>query len=251
MAINLLILGGTAQARCLADAVAAAQLRATVSYAGRVKHLRCVAVPHRVGGFGGIAGLQAYLEANAITHLVDATHPFAVQMSRHAVAACARTGVPMVALTRPQWSPQCGDTWQTVADIDAAVAALSGPAERIFLAIGRMHIAAFAAQPQHHYTLRLVEPPQTPPPLPRHRIVIARGPFTVDGDSALLKSDAITRVVAKNSGGRAAAAKIEAARHLGVPVLMIDRPPQPRCRQMTEISEVMAWLHRSGTDLGV
>lgn len=222
-----------------------------ISYAGRVERPRDLPVPRRVGGFGGAAGLADYLRANAITHAVDATHPFAAQMSQNAVEACTQSGVPLVALTRPAWTPGPGDDWLGVPDIASAVAALDGPPRRVMLAIGRMHLTAFAAQPQHDYLLRLVDPPETPPPLPRHSIVVSRGPFTVEGDTALLRAHGIELLVAKNAGGSGARAKIDSTRALGLPIIMIARPPLPQRREVTTPEAVLDWLGHAGTDLGV
>jgi len=231
--------------------VAARRIDAVISYAGRVERPGDLPVPRRVGGFGGVAGLADYLRANAITHVVDATHPFAAQMSRNAVAACAQTGTPLVALTRPAWTPGPGDDWREVPDIASAVAALEVQPRRVMLAIGRMHLGAFAAQPQHAYLLRLVDPPETPPPLPRHSIVVSRGPFTVESDTALLHAHEIELIVAKNAGGSGARAKLDAARALGLPVIMIARPALPERREVTTQEAVFDWLGHAGTDLGV
>lgn len=248
---NLLILGGTSEASALAVLVAARGLPATLSLAGRVARPREQPVPVRVGGFGGVEGLSAYLREHGITHLMDATHPFAAQMSAHAVAACAAAGVPLVALTRPAWEPGPGDRWTRVPDIGGAVAALAGPPRRLMLAIGRMHLAAFAAQPQHVYLLRLVDPPETPLPMPRHHVVVDRGPFTEEGDRALMLEHGIDLVVAKNAGGSGARAKIDAARALRLPVVMIDRPVLPARAEVASPEAVLDWLAHAGADLGV
>ncbi len=246
MSQRLLILGGTLEASALAEAVAAAGIDAVLSYAGRVARPRPQPVAQRSGGFGGVEGLRAYLREAGITHVVDATHPFAAQMSANAAAACAAEGVPLAALTRPPWQPGAGDRWQRVPDIAGAVAALAGAPRRVFLAVGRMHLADFAAQPQHHYLLRLVDPPEEPLPLPRADVVVSRGPFTVEGDRALMRDHGSDLVVSKNAGGSGARAKLEAARALGLPVLMIDRPALPPRTSFAAPGEVMAWLGHSG-----
>jgi precorrin-6A/cobalt-precorrin-6A reductase len=248
---NLLILGGSTEASALAKALADAEISATLSYAGRVSNPRSQPIPHRVGGFGGTAGLEAFLRDNDITFVVDATHPFAAQMSHHAVAACRKAKVPLLALTRPPWQPQPGDDWRSTADITGAVEALHGPACRVMLAIGRLHLASFSDQPQHHYLLRLVDPPATPLPLPNHTVVVSRGPFTLAGDTALMRELRIEKVVTKNSGGSAAVAKLHAARELGIPVVMIERPALPARRQVDSVAEVFHWLDHAGVDLGV
>jgi len=193
--------------------------------------------------------LQAYLESERISHLIDATHPFAAQMSSHAVQACAATGVALLAYQRPPWQAGPGDDWQTVPDLASAVAALPDTKSRIFLAIGKQHLAEFAAKPQHHYLLRLVDPAGALP-LPDAEAVIARGPFTYAGDLALLQSHRISLIVAKNAGGMGARAKLDAARTLALPVILIDRPELPARAVAGDIGEVLAWLgHRA--DRGV
>lgn len=223
--------------------MAATGLRATLSYAGRVEQPRAQPIPTRQGGFGGAAGLADYLRTHGITHLVDATHPFAARISRNAVEAAAVAGVPLIAFERPSWQPGAGDHWQNVPDIDSAVDALHGPAERVFLAIGRQHLAVFARQPQHHYLLRLVDPPEAPLPLPQSTVICARGPFDAAGDTALLREHNINRIVAKNAGGSGAEAKLIAARTLGLPVVMIDRPALPPRATTTTLEDVLRWLH--------
>ncbi|MEM7497996.1 MAG: cobalt-precorrin-6A reductase [Pseudomonadota bacterium] len=251
MTPNLLVLGGTTEAAALAAALAAEGVRATLSFAGRVAHPKAQALPVRNGGFGGAEGLADWLRAEAITHVVDATHPFAARMSRNAVAASAYAGVPLIALTRPPWQPRPGDSWTRVLDIASAVRALVRPRQKVFLAVGRMHLGAFAAQPQHRYLLRLVDAPADPLPLPDCDVVIARGPFSEPEDRALMQMHGIELVVSKNAGGPGAVAKIDAARVLGLPVVMIDRPALPERRTVHEVPEVLDWLFHAGTDLGV
>ncbi|WP_170387424.1 cobalt-precorrin-6A reductase [Ruegeria atlantica] len=247
---HLLILGGTTEANALAKAVAEQGIPATYSYAGRVDSPRPQPVPVRVGGYGGADGFARYLRDHAITHVVDATHPFAAQMSRNAVSASREAGVPLAALTRPQWEAQEGDRWLHVPDIEGAVAALSGPAQRVFLAVGRMHLEDFAAQPQHHYLLRLVDEPDALP-LPNCDVVVARGPFAEADDRALLQRHGIELVVSKNAGGTGARAKLDATRALGIPVLMIDRPALPQRTELSSVAQVLDWLAHSGVNLGV
>ena len=243
---NILILGGTTGATALARAVADAGLDGTVSFAGRVERPVRQPLPQRVGGFGGAKGLAEYLRANAITHLVDATHPFAAQMSGNAIVAAEQAGVPLLALTRPAWQPQEGDRWVHVPDIAGAVAALDGPRQRIMLAVGPMHLAEFAPNPQHFYLLRLVDPPAAPLPLPDTWVEVSRGPFTAEDDRALMKRHGIERVVSKNAGGPGAVAKLEAARALGLPVVMIDRPAIPQLREAETVEDVMCWIRSAG-----
>ena len=242
MSTHLLILGGTTQASALARAVAEAGILATFSYAGRVDSPKTQPIPQRIGGFGGVEGLVAYLREHSITHVVDATHPFAARMSWNAFHACAEAEVGLMALTRPAWTAEAGDQWTHVPDIEGAVAALEGMPKRIMLALGRMHVEDFTAQPQHHYVLRLVDAPSVAPSLPNHRVVVARGPFDVAGDIALFKDHAVDIVVCKNAGGIGAEAKIHAARALGLPVVMIDRPALPARAEVATVEAVLEWL---------
>jgi precorrin-6A/cobalt-precorrin-6A reductase len=239
---RILLLGGTTEANLMAAAIAKAGLAGVYSYAGRTEAPMGQPIHMRVGGFGGVDGLLAYLGAEAITHVIDATHPFAAQMSTNAVAACAATGTPLIALERAPWVAGEGDAWMHVPDIPAAVDVLAGPPQRVFLAIGRQHIDAFAAQPQHHYLLRLVDEPSGPLPFPAE-VVVARGPFDVAGDTALMQTHGTEIVVAKNAGGKGAVAKIAAARALGLPVVMIDRPVIPPRRVVRSVADVMTWLN--------
>lgn len=240
--VHVLVLGGTTEASALARALAQAGIPAMLSYMGRVERPKAQPIPVRIGGFGGVSGLVAYLREHRITHLVDATHPFAAQMSTHAVQAARQSGVPLIALTRPPWQPGHGDDWQRVPDMAAAVAALAGPARRVMLAIGRMHLAEFAAQPQHHYLLRLVDSPQESPPLPDHSVVVDRGPFNAAADESLMREHRIDLVVAKNAGGTGSVSKLIAARALALPVLMIERPPIPPRPETHDPAAILAWI---------
>lgn len=196
----------------------------------------------RVGGFGGIDGLAAYLRAEGISHVIDATHPFAAQMSRNAAAACEATGVNLCALQRAPWQAGPGDDWRFVPDIAGAVAALPEARARVFLAIGKQNLDAFAARPQHHYLLRLVDAPEGALPLTKTSVEIARGPFSEEGDRTLLQDHGIELIVAKNAGGSGARAKLDAARALGLRVILIDRPELPERQIFDRVEDVMDWL---------
>jgi precorrin-6A/cobalt-precorrin-6A reductase len=238
---RVLLLGGTTEANRMARALAEAGVEAVFSYAGRTEAPLAQPLPTRVGGFGGVEGLRAYLKAERISHVIDVTHPFAAQISRNAVAACAGA-VPLIALEREAWVAGPGDDWRHVPDIAAAAQALPKAPCRVFLAIGRQHLDDFAGKPQHRYLLRLVDAPTCALPLPDAEAVIDRGPFTVEGDLALLRGYRIELVVAKNSGGEGARAKLIAARTLGLPVVMIERPAIPKRARVGTVAEVMAWL---------
>lgn len=229
----------------MAGALAGAGLDAVYSYAGRTLNPAAQPLPVRTGGFGGAEGLAAFLQDQGFTHLIDATHPFAGTISRNAVAACAAAGVALIALERPPWAEQAGDRWHRVADFDAAARALPGDGLAVFLAIGRQQLQPFLGVNQR-WMLRFAEVASHP--LRGATLIVSRGPFTVAGDIALMRRHAIAHVVAKNAGGHAAEAKITAARELGLPVVMIDRPALPPRRIAVSPAEVMDWLH--GTDRG-
>jgi precorrin-6A/cobalt-precorrin-6A reductase len=240
--IRALLLGGTGDANALAQALVRARIDAIYSYAGRTQIPLPHALPTRIGGFGRASGLADYIRQARITHVVDATHPFAAEMSRHAVEACATTNTPLIALERAPWTRTPGDHWIDVPDIDAAVAALPDTPARVFLAIGRQHVGPFAAKPQHGYTLRFVDAVDGALPLPNAKVIVSLGPFTLEGDRELMASRRINVLVARNSGGNGARAKIDAARELGIPVIMITRPVLPERPRATSVEAVMAWL---------
>lgn len=246
---RVLLLGGTTEAGQLARALAEAGVDGVYSYAGRTETPLRQPLPQRVGGFGGVRGLVEYLRTEAITHIVDATHPFAAQMSKNAVEAHEITGVPLMALERPAWGPVAGDRWISVQSGVEAALALPREPTRVFLAIGRQGLGDFAGAPQHHYLLRLVDAPGTPLPLPRIQVVLGRGPFQFEDDLALMRNHGTQILVAKNAGGEGARAKLDAARELGLAVLMIDRPALPPRPVSATVQGVLDWLH--GTDLGV
>lgn len=220
---------------------------AVLSYAGRTENPTPPPISWRLGGFGGIDGMVDYLRAEKIARVIDATHPFAAQMSAHAVAACAVASVPLLALERPPWRRAPGDRWTEVDDLKAAAEALGAAPRRVFLGIGRLQLKTFAAHPQHSYLVRLVDPPRAPLPLPDAEVIVARGPFKRTDDRAMLANHRAEIVVAKNAGGDSASAKIEAARDLALPVLMVRRPFIPAREKVETVAEVLRWLGHDKT----
>ncbi len=248
--MRVLLLGGTTQASQLARALAGEGIAGVFSYAGRTAAPIIQPLPTRVGGFGGVNGLVAYLATEEITHVIDATHPFAAQMSGNAVMACTQARTPLIAFEWPAWKRAPGDNWSCVPDTDGAVAALPDDPARVFLAIGKQTLAPFAAKPQHFYLLRIIDAPQAPLPLPNTEVIVGRGPFTMESDMVLLKHHRITHIVAKNAGGNGARAKLDAARALQLPVILIDRPAVPDRETANSVNGVMTWLRHSA-HLGV
>jgi precorrin-6A/cobalt-precorrin-6A reductase len=244
MARRILILGGTTEARELAERLAGAPgLDVTVSLAGRVRDIVPHPVPVRVGGFGGIDGLAAHLSAEQIDVLVDATHPFADQIARNAAAAAPRAGVRLVALRRPPWAATEGDRWHVVDGIAGAVAALGPVPRRVFLALGRQEVDAFAPADGHFYLVRSIEP-IAPRVLADAAYIEARGPFREADERALMTAHRIDTLVARNSGGTAGYGKIAAARALGVGVVLIRPPERPAGEMVATVdAAVAAVLH--------
>jgi len=235
----VLILGGTTEARELA-ADLVGEFRVITSLAGRVRAPAPLPGEVRIGGFGGVDGLVAYLRAERIDAIVDATHPFAAQMTSHAVAAAGLAGVPLLRLDRPGFPPD--PAWTVVPSLAAAADALVG--ERVFLTTGRQHLAVFAGCPQW-FLVRAVDPPSGPAPA-RMQVLLDRGPFTVDGERALLRAHRIDVLVTKDSGGSATVAKLEAARAEGVAVVLVARPPGPSgVQRAATAAEAARWVRRT------
>ena len=249
----MLILGGSSEASALARAVAGREgIDAVLSLAGRTATPLDGPLRSRTGGFGGVDGLAAYLRSERIDAVVDATHPFAERMTRHARAATARTGAALIRLTRPAWEPSAGDRWEEVADMGEAAQAIGPEPRRAFLTIGRLHLRAFATAAHHRYLVRSIDPLEADHGLRDARFVVARGPFTLEGEARLLRDHRVDVLVTKNSGGAASQAKLFAARQLGLPVILVRRPCEPG-PVMDSVAEVVAALeaHREVVPRGV
>ncbi|MFF2141913.1 cobalt-precorrin-6A reductase [Kitasatospora sp. NPDC058190] len=241
---HVLILGGTTEGRALAAALVPSTRRVTSSLAGRVAQPRLPAGEVRIGGFGGPDGLAAWLRAEGVDAVVDATHPFAAGISGNAALAAAATGVPLLVLRRPGFTPVDGDRWHPVSSLAAAAELLPGLGRRVFLTSGRQGIGAFAHLDGIHFLARSVDPPE--PPLPSSlEVLLDRGPFTLDGERALLREHRIDVLVTKDSGGAATAPKLTAARELGLPVVVVERPPAPKGVPVAEdVEEALHWLEQ-------
>ncbi|WP_329109849.1 cobalt-precorrin-6A reductase [Micromonospora sp. NBC_01699] len=246
--LTVLLLGGTGEARRLAALLARERpdLRVVTSLAGRVAQPALPEGEVRVGGFGGPAGLVEWLRRERVGAVLDVTHPFAARMSATAVTACAEVGVPLLVVRRPGWTAQPGDAWRRVPSLEAAAETVAELGERVFLTTGRQSLAAFAGLDRQWFLVRSVDPPE--PPLPRRlTVVLDRGPFTLDAELDLLHRYAVDVLVTKDSGGSMTAAKLHAARRLGLPVVMVDRPPTPPAEEVERVEDVLPWLlRRSG-----
>jgi precorrin-6A/cobalt-precorrin-6A reductase len=243
MSPHVLVLGGTTEARELAAELAARPgVRVTTSLAGRVSRPGALEGDVRTGGFGGADGLARWLREHRVDAVADATHPFASGITANAARAAAATGIPAVVLRRPGWRPGPGDRWHPVGSLPEAAALLPELGRRVFLTTGRLGLAAFADLGRLHFLVRSVEAPE--PPLPSDtEVLLARGPFSVDDEKSLLLGHRIDVLVTKDSGGAATAAKLTAARGLGLPVVVVGRPPLPEdVRAVPDVASALALL---------
>lgn len=246
---RLLILGGTGEAAELAATIKTipelTELEVIVSLAGRTQ--QPLQDNHRIGGFGGVQGLINYLQTSRVDLLIDATHPFAAQISHHAHLAATTVKIPHLMLVRPEWVKIAGDNWIEVTSQAMAVETLlelreNGLAQRIFLTIGRQELANYAHLQNHWFLMRMIDPPLEHTPVPPGEILLDRGPFSLSRERSLLLQYQIEAIVSKNSGGDATYGKIIAARELGLPVVMVQRPPIPTGEQVHNIAGAIAWL---------
>ncbi len=248
---TVLVLGGTAEARELAQALVAGapELRVVSSLAGRIARPRLPAGEVRIGGFGGPEGLAAWLAEHEVAAVVDATHPFAERISASAVLACERRGVPLLRLERPGWRQRAGDRWRWAEDLDDAAAKIEH-GRRVLLTTGRQGLAAFADRDDAWFLVRCVDPPA--PPLPaNHELLLDRGPYTLAGELALIADHRIDIVVTKDSGGAHTQAKLDAARERGLPVVVVRRPPRAEASTLTSVDGALRWTRHHGYRRGV
>ena len=240
---RVLILGGTSEAFALAHGlIVDASVDVITSLAGRTTAPLRPPGRTRIGGFGGVDGLVRYLRDERIDALIDATHPFAAVMPWNAQAATDLTGLARVRVLRPGWSAGPGDRWHRVPNLAAAADALRElGAQRVFLTTGRQELTPFAGQPDIWFILRSIESPDVPDGL-HGEVLLARPPFTVEAERALLTLHRIDVLVTKDSGASATTAKLVAACELGVPVVMVDRPPGPPGPMVESVPDAIAWL---------
>lgn len=241
--MRVLILGGTGDAAELAARLAAVEeIEAITSLAGRTREPLVPLGDLRVGGFGGVAGLVSYLEVMQIDLLIDATHPFATQISWNAVDAATKVGIPHLMLIRPPWQKVSGDRWIEVDSVAAAATALQNQAQRVFLTVGRQELAAFAHLKDIWFLMRTIDPPTPDALVPPGMLLCDRGPFTLNNEREILTHHNIDTIVSKNSGGDATYAKIIAARELEVKVVMVNRPAIPPGNYVTNVDDALAWV---------
>jgi precorrin-6A/cobalt-precorrin-6A reductase len=251
---KLLILGGTSEASALAAALARdARFDVLMSFAGITRAPRIPPVPYRIGGFGGAPGLASFLRDGGFDLLIDATHPFAAQMKRNAIEAAGIARAKLLGIARPAWVPGPGDHWRACVSMTEAASALGPQPRRVLLTIGQKDLSAFRNTPEHHYIIRSVDPPEAHALPPECELIPARGPFRLEDELALLRRINVSAIVTKNSGGIATEPKLEAARLLGIEVLMIARPAAPDYREtVSTAAEALSWLDaHTGTERGV
>lgn len=241
--MKVLLLGGTGEARELAGVLAEAGVEVVSSLAGRTSDARVPVGEVRVGGFGGMSGLVGWLREHPVDAVIDATHPFAASITANAFAATHEVGTPLLVLRRPGWTQEPDDNWHWVDTASVAAELLPGLGTRTFLTIGRQGLDAFAGTGL--WTLaRCVDPPEPRPTW--CTLILARGPFTLADEETILRDHAIDVLVTKDSGGPATAAKLTAARHLAIPVIVIRRPPLPAGPEMVEtVEEAAQWVMRA------
>ncbi|MAY61303.1 MAG: cobalt-precorrin-6A reductase [Rhizobiales bacterium] len=241
MTETILILGGTREGAELAARLVMSrpEARVVTSLAGRTKEPAPLSGEVRIGGFGGAAGLADWMKNNTVTALIDATHPYAETISANAVAGAETAGVPLLRIARPAWPPEAGDRWIEVRDLEAAVDAVPGRSVS-FLALGSQHVGAFSVRPDCHFIVRMVDPPESPLPFDAE-IVLGRPGADATSEEALFRAYDIDCIVCRNSGGDAGYAKIAAARNLGLPVIMIARPPSSSAGHAT-VDDLLAAL---------
>lgn len=242
--LRVLILGGTSEAFEIAKRLAGrSNLSVISSLAGRLHQPKIPDGPVRIGGFGGVDGLISFLKNERIGAVIDATHPFAARISASAESACGQLGLPLIAFSRAPWARQQADRWHVVPDNRSAADYVAQTPGRVFLAIGRQQLDVFAACGNAWFLIRAIDPPDVALPA-NTKLLLERGPFQLADELRLLRDHAIDYVVSKNSGGNSTYAKIEAARLLGIPVAMVERPQKHRVPTVDTIDGVLENLGR-------
>lgn len=244
---KVLILGGTGDAVKLAAKLATIpEIEVISSLAGRTKKPAALVGKFRIGGFGGVEGLANYLQANSIDILIDATHPCAGQITINGAIATQLVNIPHLMLVRPQWEKIAGDNWIEVESVEAAARAIPESVNRVFITSGRQQLEPFLQRshiyPDTWYLMRSIDPPDLE--LPNSKVLLDRGPFSLEQERQVIRNYQIQAIVSKNSGGDATYAKIVAARELGIPIVMVQRPAMPEGEKVTSIEEAIAWLNQ-------
>ena len=240
--MKLLLLAGSGEARELAALLACEEgLETIASLAGSTRAPLDLAVPVRVGGFGGRAGFEAFLDAESIDVVIDATHPFAARISRRTAEVCRERALPNLQLLRPAWQPGPGDNWNFI-DSESEAADHIPSGATVFLGTGRQTLMRYANLADRTLICRRIDAPRKPFPFANGEYLLGRPPFSIEEEMALFRARHIDWLVVKNAGGELSRSKLDAARALGLPVLMVNRPPPPRCERVQTVAQALAWL---------
>lgn len=240
---NILIIGGTNEGNSLANLLKSININYTISFAGRVKFIKNNSLNSRIGGFGGASKLSEWIIKNKISHVVDASHPFASVISLNVFNACISKNIPLIRLTRKSWEQTKNDKWINVNDYEEAANLLEREKKRVFLSIGRLNLNKFEICKQNFFLLRVVEELKETPSFPNYFTLVSKGPFNLSQEIDLLNKFQINIIISKNSGGKATKAKIEAARVLNLPVIMIARPNLPNIKEVFTIEDTFKWIN--------
>jgi len=241
--MTVLLLAGSGEAARLAELLDAERIPAIASLAGATRDPNPLPLATHRGGFGGAEGFRAFLQSRKITAVVDATHPFARQITDRSAQICAEIGMPYVQLLRPAWEPQSGDQWTMISD-EAEAAQYVQPGQVVFLGTGRQTLMKFADLPASRIICRQIDPPTAPFPFPNGEYLVGRPPFPVADEVALFRELKVDWLIVKNAGGSASATKLTAARELGIPVLMLTRPLMPHAARVSNVDAALSWVRQ-------
>ncbi|MFT7369863.1 MAG: precorrin-6A/cobalt-precorrin-6A reductase [Octadecabacter sp.] len=239
--MTLLLLAGTGEAKQIAWGLADTNVSVVASLAGVTRSPDPLPVTTRIGGFGGDDGFRSYLRESSISAVLDATHPFAAQISDRTARICSDFKLPYAQVVRPVWLPKIGDNWTSITSpCDAEKHIPSG--STVFIATGRQTLAEYANLAGRRLLVRMIDPPNAPLPFEGGEFIIGRPPFTQASEMALFRSLGVTHLISKNAGGQGGRAKLDAASELGLQVLLLDRPQTTDAQQLITVQEALSWV---------
>ncbi|MEJ6398764.1 cobalt-precorrin-6A reductase [Yoonia sp. 208BN28-4] len=239
--MTLLLLAGSGEAKQIAQALAQDGTPAIASLAGETRRPSELGLPTRVGGFGGADGFRDYIHAAGITAVLDATHPYAADMTTRTARLCAELSIPYCHVLRPPWTPEPGDDWTEIAREEDAKTYIHSW-QTVFLGTGRKTLHRFKNLEGTRLICRLIDPPTEPFPFEGGEFLIGRPPFSVDREKELFRLLNVDWLIVKNAGGDASRTKLTAAGDLGIPVLMIKRPAMPDTTRVETVADALAWV---------
>ncbi|MEN9010963.1 MAG: cobalt-precorrin-6A reductase [Yoonia sp.] len=241
--MTILLLAGTAEAKDIARGLADRNIPAIASLAGATRSPTSLGIETRIGGFGGAEEFRDYLHTAGISAVIDATHPYAKRITGRTVTICKEVGIPYLQVLRPAWTPQAGDDWTQI-DCEEEAAEIIPKGATVFLGTGRQTLEKFSGLEGCRVICRQIDPPTAPFPFEGGEFLIGRPPFSVAREKAIFAELGIEWIVVKNAGGEASATKLIAARELGVPVLMMARPPMPAALRVDNADDALLWASR-------